>query len=70
MCVCAVNMPGILTMRTDDDVCVQCVCSSVCARLQCVYLFGHVAQTFVNTHTVNAQVVNEPLNQRPGKKDA
>lgn len=48
--------------------CVYSVFARVCAPDNSEYLFGHVAQTFVNTHTVNAQVVNEPLNQRPGKK--
>lgn len=30
-CVCTVNMPVIVTMQTNDDVCVQCVCT--CVRL-------------------------------------
>lgn len=53
--VCIVNMLEILTMQTNGDVCVQCVCSSlqVCMADNSWCLFVFVCY-FVDTH-VNTQ---------------
>lgn len=46
VCVCRVNIPAIVTMQTNDDVCVQCVCT-VCLRLITVWacVLGHIVET-------------------------
>ena len=54
--VCTVNMPTIVTMQTNDDVWVQCVCTCVCDNSVvpvCLVLLQNPVCTHCESSVVN-----------------